>query len=75
MRHHPTTIPPHVVTCLCGKSYSPTKAAARQLRREIETYKGRHFPVRFYECRHGGWHWTRQVESVRTRMRSTHEMV
>lgn len=62
MRHQPTTLPPHVVTCLCGKAYSPTKADARRLRRDIETYKHSHHHVRFYECPHGGWHWTRRID-------------
>lgn len=65
MTRRPYTHAPIYMVCACGKAYSPTKDAARQLRREIEGYKGRHFPVRFYECPSGGWHWTRQIQAVR----------
>ncbi|MDI3330673.1 MAG: hypothetical protein QJR09_08055 [Micrococcus sp.] len=61
MRRHATPAPVYMI-CLCKKAYSPTEAAARQLRREIEGYKRHHDDVRFYECDHGGWHWTRMVD-------------
>lgn len=62
MRHTVLTAAPVTITCLCGKAYSPTKADARRLRRDIEAYKHSHHEVRFYACEHGGWHWTRRID-------------
>lgn len=47
------------LTCLCGKAYSPTKEAAKGLR--LERWGRGGDPCRYYECEHGGWHWTRYV--------------
>ena len=58
----PLVMKPHVLTCACGKWYSPTRDEARKLRREIAGHNGGHNPVRFYECESGGWHWTSQIE-------------
>jgi len=52
---------PHFFTCQCGKAYSPTRDEARRLRREIAGPGALLEVCRFYECDHGGWHWTRQT--------------
>jgi hypothetical protein len=52
---------PHLYTCQCGKVYSPTRDEARRLRREIAGPDALLEVCRFYECDHGGWHWTRRV--------------
>lgn len=52
---------PHLMTCLCGKVYSPTREDARRLRKDIADRNQNHEMCRFYECDHGGWHWTRRV--------------
>jgi hypothetical protein len=57
-----TTHAPIYMLCACGKAYSPSRSAAKQLRREIEAYKGRQDVCRYYECESGGWHWTRMVD-------------
>ena len=66
MTAHTWPAPPlgaRICTCPCGKWYSPTKNDARALRREIEQFTGQTSHVRFYECEHGGHHWTQQIEN------------
>ena len=64
MTAHAWPAPPlgaRICTCPCGKWYSPTKNDARALRREIEQFTGQTSQVRFYECEHGGHHWTQMI--------------
>lgn len=51
--------------CRCGKIFSPTEADARKAEK-FQAEKHQHQnPVRFYQCRYGGWHWTRALYEVR----------
>lgn len=47
--------------CKCGKTYCISEQDAKRVVRRIEKRKGCSNPVRFYQCRHSGWHWTSQV--------------
>lgn len=53
-----------VINCRCGKVFSPTEEDARKVQQHVEKRKGRQNPVRFYQCRHRGWHWTQQLHEV-----------
>lgn len=58
LRHHGAAPLPKIATCLCGKVYSPTKNDARINRLAYANAAGALNPVRYYQCDHGGWHWT-----------------
>lgn len=49
---------PQTLQCRCGKVYSPTEKDARNNRIAYGNAAGALNPVRFYQCDHGGWHWT-----------------
>jgi len=54
-----------LVRCKCGKVFNPTEKDARRTQRHVEKHKGNHNPVRFYQCKYMGWHWTQQLHEVR----------
>jgi hypothetical protein len=50
--------------CQCGKVRSSTLTASRLLHARIWANEGGEANPRFYQCRFGLWHWTR--EELRT---------
>lgn len=62
---HPDRLKRPLVRCRCGKVFSPSLAAAKDAQRSVEQKKGKQNPVRFYECRHGAWHWTQKLYEAR----------
>lgn len=47
--------------CRCGKVWSPTREAAERAFEFITDYTHQADAVAYYECRQGGWHWTRNL--------------
>lgn len=45
--------------CPCGKEWNPTRRDAQEAHHAI--YGDNGIPVRYYQCEHGGWHWTRKL--------------
>lgn len=62
----PLSINRPLIKCRCGKTYSPTKQAAVKTRKHVAQRNGGTNPVRFYQCRYGGWHWTRHMYDLKT---------
>lgn len=59
-RAHPLR---NFVYCGCGKVFSPSQAAAKRTFQQISLERpGEAERVTYYECRYGGWHWTRRVD-------------
>lgn len=65
MKQRPLNLNIPLIKCRCGKTYSPTRAAAIKTRKHVAEKNGGSNPVRFYECRYKSWHWTSQVHPVR----------
>ena len=51
------------VRCLCGpgKVFSPSRSQAKKLFKRIDRLAHNEEQVWFYQCEHGGWHWTRMA--------------
>lgn len=54
-----------LIKCKCGKYFSPTREEADKTRRHVAAKNGSDNPVRYYQCKHGGWHWTQQLTDIR----------
>lgn len=48
--------------CHCGKLYSANQTEARKLYKQIARQHGHKDPVRYYQCRYGAWHYTRDLK-------------
>lgn len=48
--------------CRCGKTYGMTEADARGMAEAIQKHNGKRERLRFYQCQHNGWHWTRRKQ-------------
>ena len=58
--HHPE-LPP-MEKCQCGKAASTTEEQARALHAKVAAHTGKdQVEVRYYDCHHGSWHWTKRV--------------
>ena len=51
--------------CRCGKVRGQNRADAERKRTLAERRYGEANDVRFYACRFGGWHWTRDLDGSR----------
>ncbi|MEV4902371.1 hypothetical protein AB0K08_13640 [Citricoccus sp. NPDC055426] len=58
--------------CQCGKNFYATLSDAQNARWRIGLQAGYQEPVKYYECRYSGWHWTRKgIPEVLTQPKET----
>lgn len=61
----PISINRPLVKCRCGKTFSPDKKTAVKTWKHVANRNGGTNPVRFYQCRYSGWHWTRELHDLK----------
>ena len=55
-----------LIKCRCGKTFSPTRKEAEKTCEYVARLKGgTPNPVRYYQCKYNGWHWTRELQPIR----------